>query len=367
MRLRLVAFGILFALSASAGLLLAASGVVSIAASGGHWRLTTWLLEFAMRRSIALHSLGVEAPPALDQPSLVMKGAAHYEIGCVFCHGSPVTRDPKIARKMLPPPPYLPPVVNAWEPHELFYIVKHGIKLTGMPAWPTQKRDDEVWAMVAFLRELPRLDATQYSQLSGKESERTRPPEGSAASPISVCTACHGVDGLGRELGAFPRLAGQRYSYLVASLQAFAAGERHSGIMEAIAATLSRESMEVLARHYSDITPADGGPTIRNGTAAARGEAIARHGIPAQRVPACFACHGPGRTRRNPLYPDLAAQPPDYLVSQLTLFKEQRRGGTRYAHLMREVAGLTAEQMHDVAHYYATLPPARGADRLRDE
>jgi Cytochrome C oxidase, cbb3-type, subunit III len=71
---------------------------------------------------------------------------------------------------MTPPPPYLPPRIPKWEPNELFYIVKHGIKFTGMPAWPALDRDDEVWAMVAFLRQFPKLDADEYRRLAQGEA-----------------------------------------------------------------------------------------------------------------------------------------------------------------------------------------------------
>lgn len=90
----------------------------------------------------------------------------------------------------------------------------------------------------------------------------------------------------------------------------------------------------------------------------ANGKTIARQGIPARRVPACAQCHGPGAIRPNPLYPILAGQYADYLVLQLELFKQQRRGGTAYAPIMHEVADtLTADQMRAVAVYYESLLP----------
>ena len=61
---------------------------------------------------------------------------------------------------MLPQPPYLGTVVEKRSPQQLFYVIKHGIKFTGMPAWPAQSRDDEVWSVVAFLLELPKLDGS---------------------------------------------------------------------------------------------------------------------------------------------------------------------------------------------------------------
>src|SRR5690606_22829684 len=137
------------------GALVVASGVVPIKASSGHWAVTRWLLEFASSRSVATHTLGGPPPPALDDPAPALRGAGHYDTGCRPCHGAPALPSPSIAAAMTPSPPYLPPAVPKWEADELFYIVKHGVKFTGMPAWPAQGRDDEVWAMVAFLVQLP--------------------------------------------------------------------------------------------------------------------------------------------------------------------------------------------------------------------
>ena len=128
--------------------------------------------------------------------------------------------------------------------------------------------------------------------------------------------------------------------------------------MEPIAAGLSREEMRELALYYGSLQePAPSPPHQDSALAIERGKAIAQRGIPSQRVPSCADCHGPGATRRNPVYPVLAGQYADYLVLQLELFKKEQRGGSAYAHLMRPVAArLTPEQMRDVALYYASLP-----------
>lgn len=350
------------------GFLVAASGIIPIKASSGHWAITRSLLQFTKERSIATHSLAIQSPP-LDEPWLVLKGAGHYEIGCRPCHGSPELHHPRIAQNMLPPPPDLAQTVSKWEREELFYIIKHGLKFTGMPAWPSQQRDDEVWAMVAFLDAFPKLDAEHYRKLVDGESPaiaRDVPLPHLEASekhdqPISIsCDRCHGTDGLGREVAAFPKLAGQSSAYLSASLEAYASGERHSGMMEPIAAALSSAQIRKLARHYADLPPTSPLPAAHDtAQAIERGEVIAQMGIPNQNVPACAACHDPGTTPHNPIYPVLDGQYTDFLKLQLTLFKQEQRGGTPYAHLMRRVAaGLSAEQMRDVATYYASQASA---------
>jgi cytochrome c553 len=353
----------------AAGFLGVVAGIVPIAASAGHWPITRWFLSFAMQRAVATHSLGVTVP-SLDEPWLVLKGAGHYEFGCRPCHGSPEIRRPRIPLGMTPFPPYLPPLIPGWQPDELYYIVKHGVKFTGMPAWPAVQRDDEVWAMVAFLRRLPGLDATEYRRLVSGEASPTGDVValpgllGPRAVPRAIaesCGRCHGVDGNGRGLGAFPKLAGQRPAYLLASLQAFALGERHSGVMEPIAAGLGVEDMRELAGYYASRPKATPSSPSRPDAQAMLevGQAIAEGGIPERRVPACSACHGPGTTPRNPIYPELAGQYPEYLALQLMLFRNDVRGGTAYAHIMRMVASrLTPEQIRAAALYYASLPPA---------
>lgn len=368
----LIKTAVILAVLGLAGFLAVVSGIVPIKASSGHWAITAWFLNFSMSRSVSTHSIGTKVPP-LDEPKLVLKGAGHFETGCSPCHGNPELPHPRIAQHMTPHPPYLPPKISEWEPEELFYIVKHGVKFTGMPAFPSQQRDDEVWAMVAFLLELPELDAAGYRRLvHGEETEAGSAAAldlgGSEELPQALtrtCARCHGLDGLGRGLGAFPKLAGQRYEYLAASLHAYASGHRHSGIMEPVAASLSEEEIRRLAQYYSDLEPASA--TLSNDEAASaieRGKAIAHSGVLNERVPACTHCHGPGGTKRNPRYPTLAGQYADYLVLQLELFKQHRRGGTDYAHLMHAVAGqLAPEQMRDVARYFESLPPVADSAR----
>ena len=353
------------------GLLIATSGIIPIKASSSHWPITRWFLHFAKERSVATHSLGLEAPP-LDEPGLALKGAGHYEFGCRPCHGSPALARPRVAWQMTPSPPYLPPKVSEWENEELFYIVKHGIRFTGMPAWPAQQRDDEVWAMVAFLRKFPKLNAEEYTRMArgeAAESVEAAPlpgllgPESVPPAITTSCARCHGVNGLGRGLGAFPKLAGQNFDYLDQSLQAYARGQRHSGVMQPIAAGLSDEEMRELARYYANLPRPSPSPSQAT-SAIERGKIISLQGIPSQQVPACAACHGPGALPRNPVFPELAGQYSDYLVLQIEIIKKGLRGGTAYAHVMRQVAvGLTPEQMHDAALYYDSLSSSSDAHR----
>ena len=369
MRRRFVRAAAIAAVIGGGVFLVVASGVVPIKASSGHWPITEWFLHFAMTRSVALHSVGIATPPDLDDPAMVLRGAGHYEGGCRPCHGGPEARQPEIPGKMTPQPPFLPLRIDQWEPRELFYIVKHGVKFTGMPPWVTQQRDDEVWAVVAFLLRFPELDEEEYERLVHWEEEPVLEPElefAVAHDPaeealsrpprrvLDTCARCHGSRGQGRGLGAFPILAGQREEYLFDALRAYAVGTRQSGIMAPLAAALEEEEMRELAEYYARLPKPSPEKPGRAAEAIRRGGAIATEGIPGENVPACVDCHGPATSSRSRHYPRLDGQYARYLELQLELFHDDRRGGGPWAHLMQEVAPyLDAEQRRDVAAWFA--------------
>ena len=342
-RLRYVALAILavFVL-----FLVIATGAIPIQASSGHWKVTSWVLDLIKRRSVHTYSRSIEVP-ALDHPALLARGAGHYERSCRACHGSPAAARPPLVMKMTPHPPFLPERMGRWDDAELFQIVKHGIKFTGMPAWPAPKRNDEIWAVVAFLRQLPGLSADQYWRLAVGE------PRHPGASPpiVDMCAACHGADGGGRDGGAFPTIAGQNAPYLRRALDAYAAGQRHSGIMGPIAAAIDPRTREALVAYYSPLAPA--APRHAGGDVK-RGEAIARRGVPERRIPACLECHQPDADQ-NREYPILDGQHAEFLLQQLQLFDADARGGSELASIMRPIAmRLTPDEMKHVAAYFAS-------------
>jgi cytochrome c553 len=344
--------------------LLVISGLVPIKASSGHWTLTAIFLDFAKARSVATHSWGITAPP-LDDDFLIIRGAGHYENGCLPCHGGPDRVATPVMAAMTPSPPALQRRLSRWRPEELYSIVKHGIKFTGMPAWPAQQRDDEVWAMVAFLRRLPELDTSAYRRLAyGQESTASGSAAGmlvagsDAPRPVrDVCWRCHGVNGTGREPAAYPSLAGQRAAYLENSLRAFRDSTRFSGIMGEIARQLNDAVIRDIAIYYEGLPPRHVDTSTLDASAAARGRLIATTGVPDRDIPACTECHGPSALPKNRSYPRLSGQHIRYLTSQLTLLKERRRGGSPHVNLMHVfVDRLTPDDMLDAAQYFAALP-----------
>lgn len=344
---------------AAGALAVVASGVIPITASSGHWPITEWFLHFAMRRSVATHALLVSRPPDdLDAAGMLLRGAGHYEAGCRPCHGAPGDTLPPIPRAMTPHPPPLGERVAAWSPRELFYIVRHGVKMTGMPAWPSAQREDEVWAVVAFLRRLPELDASAYEQLvrpghsslaeMSAATASVDPPPGIVR---SLCARCHGTDGYGRGVAAFPKLAGQREEYLRRALRGYAEGRRHSGIMTPLVAGLQAETVDAAARYYASREPSPPPATV-DADDVERGKRIAHDGVPALDIPPCSTCHG--RESVNDAYPRLHGQYREFLVQQLRLLQQRRRGGSEFVGIMHTfVDRLTDEQIRAVTAYFA--------------
>jgi cytochrome c553 len=359
-------FGAAAALVALAvfGVVVMASGVYSVAASRGHWEITRQVLEFAMARSIATHSWFAPRPPSLDDPDLVQLGAGHFLRGCAPCHSAPGEPKSPVVERMLPSPPQLHLTALAWSDGELFWIVKHGIKYTGMPAWPGQARDDEVWAMVAFLRRLPQMSVDEYRAMAEGKVQRERaasidvPHTDRQAALVAECARCHGDAGSAPQSRLVPRLSGQAVAYLERALTDYAIGLRQSGTMQPQAVALEEKERADIATYYARAAkhkqhapaPAD---------QVERGRRIANDGIVREGIPACLECHG-GRAKTS--FPRLAGQSARYLAQQLKLWRAGQRAQTAQGAIMAPIAiRLSDWQIEDVAAYFESRNPSDDA------
>lgn len=129
-----------------------------------HWPMMAWLLNEARYRSIRAHAAGITEPAGLDDPARIVAGVAHYSAHCAVCHGAPGRERGDFAEGLYPRPPNLANSVKLYTPAELFWIVKHGIRMTGMPAWGDHS-DDELWATIAFIEKLPGTTDEDYAKL----------------------------------------------------------------------------------------------------------------------------------------------------------------------------------------------------------
>ena len=138
--------------------------VYNVAATSPNWPMTAWLMENARTRSIKAQAAAIQVPPGLDDPTKVLIGVTHYAAHCAVCHGAPGVPRGDIGRGLYPEPPDLAKSAPLYTPGELFWIVQHGIKMTGMPAW-SDHSDDELWATVAFVKKLPGMSEQEYGSL----------------------------------------------------------------------------------------------------------------------------------------------------------------------------------------------------------
>jgi mono/diheme cytochrome c family protein len=140
------------------------SGTYDIGADTHHWGLTYHVFEMARVRSIKAHASGIAVPADLNDPTKAVAGVSHYAEHCAVCHGAPGVERGDLAEGLYPRPPNLAHAAQFYTPGELFWIVKHGIKMTGMPSWADHS-DDELWATVVFLRELVEMSPQDYAKL----------------------------------------------------------------------------------------------------------------------------------------------------------------------------------------------------------
>jgi mono/diheme cytochrome c family protein len=142
------------------------SGVYNVAADEPHWKITHEVLEIARDRSIVRHSNSINAP-LLDDPKLSQAGFDHYHNMCRLCHGAPGYARSDFAKGLYPIPPDLSSehLQHEWKDAQLFWITKHGLKMTGMPAIGETHDDEDIWGIIAFVRGLPRVSPDAYTEL----------------------------------------------------------------------------------------------------------------------------------------------------------------------------------------------------------
>lgn len=148
-------------------LMLTYAGAFNVGADDPHWSVTARTLVWARDRSISAHATEISVPDLAD-PELIALGAEHYGAMCVGCHLAPGVGDNELRQGLNPKPPNLTERRDR-SPAESFWIIKHGIKMTGMPAWGVTHDDDSIWGLVAFLQQMPTMDVASYQSLTNPE------------------------------------------------------------------------------------------------------------------------------------------------------------------------------------------------------
>lgn len=206
-------------------------GLYNVAATEQHFQPVFTLLETAMRQSVRLRARNVQPPPLADE-GMVLRGAACYRDKCEQCHGAPGVAQADIGKSMQPLPGPLVDALKHWKPRELYWLTRHGIRMSGMPAWQHRLSDAEIWSIVAFMQRLPELNAAQYaaavrqapatpgcgSELQAMAAQLPADAgRGQRALFQYACNACHTIPGVaGAPVHVGPPLAGVARRSLIA-------------------------------------------------------------------------------------------------------------------------------------------------------
>lgn len=163
--MRFIAAFIVSALIIAGGVVLFAySGLYDVSATSPHRGPVAWLLSTTSHASVARRAEGI-AVPELSAEERILAGASDYDAMCAGCHGAPGRERSAIGQGLSPQPPELDHAVDHFTAAELFWVTKHGIRMTGMPAWGITHEDEDLWSVVSFLLQLPELDAQAYQDL----------------------------------------------------------------------------------------------------------------------------------------------------------------------------------------------------------
>ena len=167
----LVAAAILFALGS---LVFIESGAYNLAADTPHFAPTRWMLLTMRNRAVQFHSRDT-AVPDLSAPSLGAGGLSLYRKNCQPCHGAPGEPGDQIGRGINPKPPRLATAVNRWTDSQLYWIISHGLKMSGMPAFAPRLSDGDRWAIVAFLRRMVWFSPADYKRMAAAVDHGMKP------------------------------------------------------------------------------------------------------------------------------------------------------------------------------------------------
>ena len=192
------------------------SGLYDISATDQHLAPTYYTIRKTMERSVERRASDI-AVPALGSPEQVQRGVVLFRDHCVQCHGAPGVPPEPFALGLTPLPTPLARSGLDRSPAYLYWVVRHGIKMTGMPAWQYRMSDVEIWSLVAFLKALPALSPAAYLTMEGaapsiaEDVVGRRPDAGRGERALKqyACIACHEIPGMvGPEARLGPSLRG---------------------------------------------------------------------------------------------------------------------------------------------------------------
>ncbi|MFC4171622.1 c-type cytochrome [Microvirga sp. GCM10011540] len=161
------ALGVLAVLGIT-GLIVVYSGAYNVAATEEHASFTRWAFDTTFHNSVEQHADDITVPGNFT-PEMIAAGATAYKSMCQHCHAGPGVDRAGWASGMRPRPPHLAEAAAEWKPQEVFWIVRHGIKMSGMPAFGPTHDEQAIWNIAAFVKQLPAMTPEEYARLGGAQ------------------------------------------------------------------------------------------------------------------------------------------------------------------------------------------------------
>ena len=158
---------VLAIIAAAAAFAVVYSGAYNVGTANHDNALMNWFLDTAMTRSVQQHARAIPVP-SLSDPAMVELGFRQYDKMCVGCHGAPGVPHGGIADGLWPEAPSLAGTAGEWTPAQLYWVIKNGLKFSSMPAWGPSRSDSALWAITAFVQQLPHLSPAQYQAMRDK-------------------------------------------------------------------------------------------------------------------------------------------------------------------------------------------------------
>ncbi len=151
-------------------ILVLATGAINVGADVKPGFIERTLAPWGRDQSVEKRATKKKDPYAGD-PTAIATGFDHYREDCVMCHGAPGVAGAELSKGINPPAPSLGNVENGTPDGQLFWVIKHGIRMTAMPAFGPTHTDKEIWKIVAFIRHLPDLTAQERDSLQASTGE----------------------------------------------------------------------------------------------------------------------------------------------------------------------------------------------------
>ncbi|HEX6957345.1 MAG TPA: cytochrome c [Ferrovibrio sp.] len=147
-------------LSSLTGFLIIRAGLYNVATTAPHGSAVYWLLHTTMRQSVKHRADGIAVPNGRGKN--LAEGAGLFQDNCRRCHGAPGIAPDSFALGMMPAPPNLVQTAREWSPGEIYWTIRNGVKMTGMPGWQFRLDDAQIWSLVAFISCLPKISPEDY-------------------------------------------------------------------------------------------------------------------------------------------------------------------------------------------------------------